>query len=286
MSRVAQKGVSMSSQFRIRWAVLTAATLALLASAPGFAGPRDSGGGDLCEDRIKIVRDDIKAWIQKGGPQGLTLPRDVSISQYSELMLEQINSAKIRCVGPNDAGFPVQVNDTPKVCRFERGSFKSVIVCDFDKFNSLAESDQYILVHHEFAGLANIEIPNGSDSNYEVSNQLSGYLKDELVKKLAIKPGSSFNQIFKNEDGSISIVNPRVTVNGRSYMVGYFSGQGNDSEINSANGFCKLKGYDHWVGMTGATEKDGPIVDLNADGTLFPPSSADNQFGFGSIMCR
>ena len=50
------------------------------------------------------------------------------------------------------------------------------------------ESKQYELIHHEFAGLANFERPQGDDSDYAISNQLSGFLVDEIVKKLAVKP--------------------------------------------------------------------------------------------------
>jgi hypothetical protein len=42
-------------------------------------------------------------------------------------------------------------------------------------------------VHHEFAGLAAIEPPIGDESQYLVSNQISGYLVNQVVKKLAVK---------------------------------------------------------------------------------------------------
>jgi hypothetical protein len=68
-----------------------------------YDGSGTSGGGDLCEDRIKIIRDDLKAWIQDGGTKGLTLPNQISVTQYANAMLATIDSAKIRCVGPQDA---------------------------------------------------------------------------------------------------------------------------------------------------------------------------------------
>ena len=37
-----------------------------------FAG-QDRGGGDICENQIKIIRDDIANWIQKDGHKNLKL---------------------------------------------------------------------------------------------------------------------------------------------------------------------------------------------------------------------
>jgi hypothetical protein len=159
----------------------------LLLSSLAYAGKESSGGGDLCEDRIKIIRDDLVSWIHQSGPQGLALPSGTNATQYSNQMLSQLGTAKISCVGASDKGFPVQVNGHPKVCRFDQDFGESRITCDLTKFMSLSEANQYVLVHHEFAGLAGFELPNGDDSNYEISNQISEYISNQSVKKLAIK---------------------------------------------------------------------------------------------------
>lgn len=39
---------------------------------------------------------------------------------------------------------------------------------------------------YEFAGLAGLEKNNGQDSDYRISSQLSGYLRDEVVKRLPV----------------------------------------------------------------------------------------------------
>lgn len=167
--------------------------LILIASSVVQAG-RESGGGDLCEARIKIIRDDLKTWINKGGPKDLTLPPNLTLTQYSEAILTQINNAKIRCVGQGDEGYPVEIGGTAKVCRFDIDSAAAQITCDYNKFQTMNESNQYILVHHEYAGLAGIELPNGDSSTYKISNQMSGYLVSEVVKRLAVKPTSSVSQ--------------------------------------------------------------------------------------------
>ncbi|RYZ86925.1 MAG: hypothetical protein EOP04_12855, partial [Proteobacteria bacterium] len=82
-----------------------------------MGGSEGTGGGDLCEDRIKIVRDDIKSWILKGGSKDLTLSSRVSGQAYAGAMLAQIDKARVSCVGPGDEGYPVRVNGTPKTCK-------------------------------------------------------------------------------------------------------------------------------------------------------------------------
>ena len=86
------------------------------------SGSSVRGGGDLCEDRIKTIRDDIKEWINQHGPQKLILPAGVSLQQYSIQMTKQISNARIQCVGRGDTNYPVTVNGTPKVCEFNLSS--------------------------------------------------------------------------------------------------------------------------------------------------------------------
>ncbi len=179
-------------------AVLLSAFIATSSFAKGKMGAGSSGGGDLCEARIKIIREDLKDWINKGGPNGLKLSSSTSVGQYTYGMLDQIERAKITCVSSGDRGYPVNINGTAKVCRFDRKQNDDQITCDFNKFQSMSESDQYVLIHHEFAGLAGLEIPTGADSNYSISNQMSGYLVNKVVKKLSIKPN---NECEVSEDG-------------------------------------------------------------------------------------
>lgn len=149
------------------------------------------GGGDLCEDRFQEVRDDISAWIKNGGPATLQLPSGVSVTDYSQGMLAGIARAKVSCVGLGDPGFPVEVSGTPKACAFLNAPSELRITCDYVKFQAMSRSDQYILVHHEYAGIAGLEAPLGDVSTYAISNQISGYLNAVLVQKLAVKPQTS-----------------------------------------------------------------------------------------------
>src|SRR5476649_993385 len=123
---------------------------ALAGSAPGGEGI--SGGGDLCEDRFKVVAKDIKSWIKAEGPAGLNLAqpaRTISVAGYSEKMLAEIAELHLTCVSPGDAGFPVDVDGQAKECRSERdASGAARITCDRAKFysglaNPENDPDQY-----------------------------------------------------------------------------------------------------------------------------------------------
>jgi hypothetical protein len=146
-----------------------------------------TGGGDLCEDRIQGIRDDLKSWILSGGAVSLELPDGLTTEKYDKKVLKQIRSAQVHCVGSGDVGYPVEVSGVPKVCRFDRGTDKTTITCDYKKFQEMNSSDQYVLIHHEYAGLAKIERPDDAVSNYMVSNQISEFLIPVSVEKLAIK---------------------------------------------------------------------------------------------------
>ena len=139
-------------------------------NAHAVGGHDQGGGGDLCEDRIKIIRDDLKSWIQKGGSQSLTLRAGVNASQYSVDMLKQLDLAQVKCVSAGDAGYPIAVSGIAKTCRFDIVQNVSSITCDFKKFQAASDSDQYILIHHEYAGLAGIELPREGDSSYNTSS--------------------------------------------------------------------------------------------------------------------
>ncbi|MGZ6480176.1 MAG: hypothetical protein ACXWQE_12780, partial [Bdellovibrionales bacterium] len=171
--------------------IATLALFALTASFSAFAeGGGGTGGGDWCENRIKVIRDDIAGWINGGGPQGLNLKvtPGVTVAGYSQAMLAKIGAASIKCVGPGDQGYPVNIDGTAKTCRFDSNSVMNQITCDFAKFKLTEDSDQYVLIHHEYAGMAGLETPSGDESKYYLSNQLTGYLVDQIVKKLAIHP--------------------------------------------------------------------------------------------------
>lgn len=156
----------------------------LLLNVQVFASDKGNGG-DICEDNFKIIRDDIKTWILRGGPSDLKLD-GIKTSQYTGSMLNAIFTAKISCVSEK-----VYVGAAEKVCKNyidNTGTFQ--IICNRQAFLELdyRVAEEYRLVHHEYAGLAGLEVTSEEGSDYRISNQITSYLKDQVVKRLAVKP--------------------------------------------------------------------------------------------------
>jgi hypothetical protein len=172
--------------------VLTTSLLALPTVV--HAGTSDGAGGDRCEERFKSIGEDLAKWIRLGGHNSLNLTslNGLSADLYAAGMLREISRVKISCVDPGDINFPVTVNGTPKECKnFVDSKGERRIICDRYKFyaglkDPQHDSSQYRLAHHEYAGLAGFELPVDDDSSYAISNQITGYLHNEVVKRLAV----------------------------------------------------------------------------------------------------
>lgn len=168
-------------------------------------GGGGTGGGDIgCDERIEVIRADLKTWIVQGGHKDLKLPEDWTHEKYATEMLKQIETAKFKCVSKGDPEYPVKVGTKPKICRFDKEP-QPGFICDFSKFLELGQtlagqSKQYVQIHHEYAGLAAVELPDSEDeekSYFPVSRQISGYLVDEVIRKLAVKPRKPIYEPFK-----------------------------------------------------------------------------------------
>ncbi len=157
-----------------------------------LGGDTDIGnGGDSCEEKILAIRNDLKSWIIAGGPDSLVLPAGMSVYKYSTEMIEAIDSSIISCTAN-----AIHIGNAEKTCQnYKDQNEENKIECNFERFLKTSSEDQYKLIHHEFAGIAGIETNattgnNYEESNYTISNQLSAFLVDVVIKKLAIKPAS------------------------------------------------------------------------------------------------
>jgi hypothetical protein len=156
--------------------ILTLATSSVFAGGVG-------NGGDACENRFQVVRDDIRSWITSGGSAALSLPQRMTLEQYNSLMLRSIGAAKISCVDNQ-----IYIGTAEKTCKnFVDSQGISQIQCNTARFLQTPEDDQYVLVHHEYAGLSGLEVNNGEESTYSISNQISEYLEVQMIKKLVVK---------------------------------------------------------------------------------------------------
>lgn len=168
--------------------LLICTTAVTFAALSAIAGPGKSGGGDECENQLNEIKKDFLLWISEGGHMSLDLMGRISHEQYAKKMKAEIERSHFACVGPGDKGYPVIVNGTPKVCKFEKTQNQSFFKCDINKFLLLNKEQQYRKYHHEIAGLVGIEQPVQNKpyaSTYDISNQLS--LETVVVEKVKLR---------------------------------------------------------------------------------------------------
>lgn len=154
--------------------------------AMGKGGSMVGGGGDGSEDRFNEIRADLLKWVNLGGAKELDLPKEISYGEYVDKMTTILEN-KIVVVGFTNQD--VLVNNAQKTCKgfFSDEDSKFHILCNIARFNSTKDAEQYRLVHHEFAGLVGVEKNEDAASDYEVSNQISDFLTEQTVLKLAVK---------------------------------------------------------------------------------------------------
>jgi len=164
------------------------------------AGGYDHGnGGDMCEYTFKNVRDNLLAWILKGGAADLRLPQGITLEQYNVAMFGKMRAAKVSCTDKQ-----VFVGKAEKTCKnFLEADGTPSVICNEKRFLSASKFEQYILVHHEYAGLAGFEVNKGEASNYQISDQIlrsfaGARLKIvtsivEFIAKMAVLPEREAN---------------------------------------------------------------------------------------------
>ena len=184
---------------------LTALT-ALTYPAPAQAADKVLNGGDACERRFIEVRDDLTAWIQKGGARALSFAKGQGSEAYGAAMLGAMARARVSCTADT-----LRVGASEKVCVNESDSSGNArIVCQRDAYLALSVNEQYRLTHHEYAGLAGFETNEGETSNYELSDQLTGYLDSYLTQRLTVKSdqnaGDAIDSNFKDFLGNYEII--------------------------------------------------------------------------------
>jgi hypothetical protein len=164
------------------------AALLIFIAFPAVAsegGNHGGGGGVIQEAQFKEIATNIDQWIQSGNANALKLPPGLSKTQFRQKMHKALTHYSI-VMSPTRPS----VNGKPKTCRGVIDP-KPTITCYQPDFASAHGNDingLYRLEFHEFAGLALVEHNSGADSDYSVSDQVSKYLRDEVVHRLPIEP--------------------------------------------------------------------------------------------------
>lgn len=161
------------------------AYMLIIASSAFAGGTVIRNGGDPSEPAFIDIAGNIAEWIRSGNADTLKLPENISLSFYKSKMLMALGSYHISFTPDR-----IFVGRAEKTCQNfldEAGEFQ--IVCNIGRFSEGLKNDIndiYRTIHHEFAGLSGLEVNTGQDSDYRISDQISGYLRDEVVKRLPV----------------------------------------------------------------------------------------------------
>ncbi len=162
-------------------------------------GDSVGNGGDSCEARIQSIAINIQEWILYDNHSELDFKGRLTKDEYEFPMLTALKLGRVSCTDEK-----LFVGKAEKTCiNFPEEDF---IECNVDKFMNTDEEGQYRLVHHEYAGLAGIEVNNESEaSDYFLSDQISRKLKWEIVKKLPIHKDKNSCNVFLKRNSYYSI---------------------------------------------------------------------------------
>jgi hypothetical protein len=167
-------------------------------------GGDSGGGGDASESRVDDIREDILTWINAGGARGLKLPAEMKYEDYVSKMsnILQPQNVVVTFIEKDDSTneeLQVSVDGKPKTCRgfYSKLDKTPHILCNISRFAATADAKQYKLIHHEFAGLVNVEKNDKAASDYSLSSQITEYLSLQSVLKLAVKKGNAKDRACK-----------------------------------------------------------------------------------------
>lgn len=175
----------------ITFAILLASPFELRAKEK--KGTESGGGGDASEERVNQIRSDLLNWLDTEGPKNLLFPYGLTYKMYVTKMKKILAPQKviIAFIEKDDdinRDLKVSVHGIPKTCRGFVSELNSTpyIICNISRFANTKDSEQYRLIHHEYAGLALIENNVGAASDYRISSQITDFLSKQTELKLAV----------------------------------------------------------------------------------------------------
>jgi hypothetical protein len=144
---------------------------------------------DLAQKRFLQISNDISLWITNGGPNELQLPAGLTLDIYKAKMLQVLDSKNTQVTFLET---PVIVSGVEKTCAnfllhdmTQQTQYQ--IQCNLKRFIANTDDENYSLVHHEYAGLAGIEVNQNSNSEYFISKQISEFLTNQSQLRLNTK---------------------------------------------------------------------------------------------------
>lgn len=276
---------------------------AAIASKEG--GVHGGGGDTKTERRIKDIRDDVSAWIEKGGAKALRFENSLTYDDYifgnndknvygmNDILVPGavvVNAIKANEQRMDDEELNTYVDGKPKTCKglISARDQRPHMICEVERFADLTESEQYQQIHHEYASLGMLEKNVGSDSDYSISKQLTSYLVTETVLRLAVKAPET------HSIGGVVWVKmkevPYYARNGkRFYQREYYAFEATKENAKDA---CKSLGFtdyvtygsqDYRIGSANPVNTLDPMSIRGLDNYPNPSDSKDSDLKYGVI---
>ncbi len=168
-------------------------------NAESNEGGISGGGGGFAEIKMKSIRDELLTWVKSPGPSSLDFRKahGLTEAEYRLKMKDILSNLSVQ-IGSisaeeesktNDPDLKVRVQNEPKDCRGSLWARDGLphILCIEKPFMDASSSDQYRMIHHEYAGLIGIEKNIGPNSDYNLSEQLTEYVEPQVTDRLGIK---------------------------------------------------------------------------------------------------
>ena len=202
----------MKNQFKIL--VIAAATLSLLNTSVHAQEVRNGGGEDGV---FKSIRNEIKVWMDKnlreqelGEKLGVNNP-----SLVHQKMVLAIESVADKVVFTKDL---IEIGGSVRICKNEPTI--STITCNVDAWNNSRGDTRYMIVLHEYLGIAGIETNLDEFSQYSISTRILAFVYEKQAFELGME---------KNEVRGISTLTFLVALE-NNIIAGVYHDYGVNSE--------------------------------------------------------
>jgi hypothetical protein len=150
-----------------KWLVMMSVFASLSAFAQAGNGAGNGGGED---GNFKNIRDDIQSWMEKNVQTGeLSAKLKLSFDQgdfYAKFVA--VTAAVGEKITFNHE--PILFSNNVRVCKNDPVAHQ--IQCNIDEWSAVRGDSRYMIVLHEYLGIAGIESNQGDSSTYPVSKNI------------------------------------------------------------------------------------------------------------------
>lgn len=169
------------------------AIIPFLISPLCYAQSGTHGGGE--DGAFKAIRNEIQTWLNKSN-ESHTLENKLgrnALQAYEGFSATNLAVAEKVIFNHTPIEFKDDYgNKNIRICKNEN----TVITCNIDEWNRTSGANRYLVVFHEYLGVAGIEKNvSVADSQYPISSKILPYVKSNQSFELAMTPVSRLWQI-------------------------------------------------------------------------------------------